>query len=98
MVIEWLRFRVPVAQQGAFLSADAATWTAVLAAQPGFAGKQTWIAAAAPDVVNLIIRWDDRAVWQAVPADILSEAEAAFQVAFGGAAEFIDCTDLDVVD
>jgi uncharacterized protein (TIGR03792 family) len=97
MVIEWLSFSVPVADQPAFLAADAAIWTATLAACPGFMGKETWVRADAPDRIDLIIRWNSRADWHAVPRDSLDATETRFRGAFAGQATFLGCTDLDVV-
>ncbi len=68
MVIEQLSFVVPVDEQARFLAADTAIWTAVLAAQPGYLGKETWREAADPARLHLIIRWENRAAWKAVPA------------------------------
>jgi uncharacterized protein (TIGR03792 family) len=97
MVIEWLTYRVPAERQADFLAADAAIWTPALAAQPGFRGKEIWRAAAAPDVINLIIRWETRAAWQAVPQDVLAAAEARFRAAAGADLTVERCVDLDVI-
>ena len=97
MVIEWLHYRVPLAQQPAFLQADAAVWTAALSPRPGYLGKQVWRDSADPDSLSLIIRWHSRAEWKAVPADLLEDTERRFREAFAGEAEFLGCTDLDVV-
>jgi uncharacterized protein (TIGR03792 family) len=97
MVIEWLHYRVPPADQPAFLAADAAVWTAMLSACPGFLGKETWRNSAAPDRLALIIRWKSRAEWHSVPADSLAATEARFRAAFTGTAEFLGCTDLDIL-
>ena len=97
MVIEWLHYRVAPADQPAFLAADAAVWTAMLSACAGFLGKETWRAAETPDRLSLVIRWQSRAAWHAVPADRLAATEARFRAAYTGAADFLGCTDLDVL-
>ena len=91
MVIEWLRFTVPVADQPRFIAQDAAVWTPTLAAHPGFAGKEVWCAANDPTALNLIIRWDSMAQWQAVPPDILAATDATFQAAMGAVYPVLDC-------
>lgn len=97
MVIEWLSYRVPPEDQPAFLAADAAVWTAALSSCPGYRGKETWRRADAPDRIDLIIRWDSRAAWHAVPAPLLTDAESRFRAAFTGSADFLGCTDLDLL-
>ncbi len=42
MVKEWLRFRVPVADQARYVAADAAIWSAALARHRGYLGKEVW--------------------------------------------------------
>ncbi len=98
MVIEQLAFRVAVPDQPRFLAHDSAIWTRVLAAQPGYLGKEVWREADAPDRLHLIIRWTDRAAWKAVPADLLAQTDAAFVAAMGGACPVLRCLDQDVID
>lgn len=97
MVIEWLTFRMPAEDQARFLALDADIWTPALASCPGFLGKEAWHAAADPEQVNLIIRWQCRADWKAVPADLLAETEARFVAALGRSVPVRSCTDLDVL-
>lgn len=97
MVIEQLSFQVPLAEQTRFLAADAAIWTATLAGQPGFLGKEVWREAADPDHLHLVIRWTDRSLWQAVPPRLLAETEAAFVGALGVTYPLVRCLDQDVL-
>jgi uncharacterized protein (TIGR03792 family) len=97
LVIEQLTFQVPVADQPRFLAHDSAIWTKALSARPGYLGKEVWREAAAPDHLHLIIRWSDRASWQAVPADLLARTEAAFVAALGLAYPVLRCLDQDVL-
>ena len=83
MVIEHLTVRVPHAIRPLFLQADDRIWTATLAAQPGFLGKETWADTADPDTLHLVIRWQSRAHWKAVPSDLLAEAHARMSAAMG---------------
>ncbi len=97
MVIEQLTFQVPVAGQPRFLAQDAAIWTAALAAQPGFLGKEIWREAGAPERLHLVIRWVDRAAWKAVPSDVLAKTDAAFTAALGTSYPVLRCLDQDVL-
>lgn len=97
MVIEWLTFRLPQTDHARFLALDAEIWTAVLATCPGFLGKEVWRAGADPDALHLIIRWQARADWHAVPPALLAETEARFNAALGRAVPVHRCTDLDVL-
>jgi uncharacterized protein (TIGR03792 family) len=91
-VIEHLVVRVPVAGQRRYLSADAEVWTAMLARQPGFAGKEIWADEDDPECLHLIIRWASREDWDAIPKPLLEATEAAFQAAIGGAFPVESCT------
>ena len=97
MVIEWLRVAVPIENQARYLAADRAIWTQALEGQPGFLGKEVWVRADDPTGVNLIIRWESRAAWKAVPEGVLAATEAAFRAAVGRDYPVIECVDLDVV-
>lgn len=78
MTIEWLRYDVPQEHRDRFLQADAETWTATLAQQAGFIGKQTWVHAQTPTELHLVIQWQTREHWKAVPADVLLKTHEAF--------------------
>jgi uncharacterized protein (TIGR03792 family) len=97
MVIEHLTLRVPLALRPRFLEADELVWTATLAAQPGYLGKETWVYAADPDTLHLIIRWQSRAQWQAVPANLLADADTRMADAMGQPCPVLSCTDYDVL-
>jgi uncharacterized protein (TIGR03792 family) len=97
MVIEQLTFQVPVADQPRFLAHDTVIWSATLAAQPGYLGKEAWREAEAPDRLHLVIRWTDRAAWKAVPADLLSRTDLAFTAALGTSYPVLRCLDQDVL-
>jgi uncharacterized protein (TIGR03792 family) len=98
MVIEWLTFRIPAAQQAAWIAADAAIWTPALAAWPGFAGKEVWTGHDEPDHLSLIIRWHSHDAWKAVPRATLDATEAAFRARTGAAFPVLTCTALVVRD
>jgi uncharacterized protein (TIGR03792 family) len=91
-VIEHLVVRVPVAGQRRWLAADAAVWTATLARQPGFAGKEIWADEDDPETLHLIIRWASREDWDAVPRLLLDATEAQFRAAVGAEFPIESCT------
>jgi uncharacterized protein (TIGR03792 family) len=93
MVIEQLSFRVPLADQPGFLSQDAAIWTPMLAAQPGFIGKEVWREAEAPEMLHLIIRWENRAAWKAVDPGLLADTDRRFAAALGATYPVLRCLD-----
>jgi uncharacterized protein (TIGR03792 family) len=96
MVIEWLCIRVPVADQGRYVAADAAIWTAALARHAGYLGKEIWCRADDAEALNIVIRWDSRAAWKAVPQDELDATEAAFVAAMGRAYPVFECVEYRV--
>jgi uncharacterized protein (TIGR03792 family) len=97
MVIEWLRIRVPVADQGRYIPLDAEIWTTALARNAGFLGKEVWVRHDDPTCVNLVIRWASRGEWKAVPAGLLAETDQAFQAAMGAEYPVLDCIDYEVL-
>lgn len=97
MVIEWLRIPVPRDMHEVYLARDAVIWTPVLAAQPGFAGKESWRDAGDPDTLHLVIRWHSLAQWQAVPRALLDATDAAFAVALGTTYAVAACLTYEVL-
>jgi uncharacterized protein (TIGR03792 family) len=97
MIIEQLTFRVPAALRPRYLALDAEIWTATLAAQPGYLGKEVWVEADDPDTLHLIIRWQARAQWHAVPADLLAATERRFAEALGQHLPVLRCLDQEVL-
>lgn len=96
MVIEWLRFSVPVADQARYVAADAAIWTKALALNAGFLGKEVWARADDPTNLNLVIRWASREDWKAVPEQLLADTDTAFQAAMGAVYPVLECIDYEV--
>ncbi len=97
MIIEQLTFRVPAALRPRYLALDAEIWTATLAAQPGFLGKEVWVEADDPDSLHLIIRWQSRAQWKAVPTDLLADTDRRFAAALGQQVPVLRCLDQEVL-
>lgn len=66
MVIEWLRFEVPIALRTAFLERDAQIWTQALSTYPGFISKETWFEPATNATIA-VIRWESLQHWKSIP-------------------------------
>lgn len=96
MVIEFLSFDIPTSEQPAFIAQDAAIWTATQSRQAGFLGKEIWRNAPNPTNLCLVIRWESRAHWHAVPTDVLNATQIAFVAALGKDHPVLTCTDFDV--
>jgi uncharacterized protein (TIGR03792 family) len=97
MVIEQLTFFVPDGLIDRFLVLDREIWTAALSQQPGFIGKEVWRETESPDRLHLIIRWQSRSDWKAVPAAILAETDRRFGEALGQVIPVLRYNDQDVV-
>ena len=97
MVVEHLSFRIPLALQPRYIALDAEIWTATLATQPGFLGKETWADASDPDALHLIIRWTSHEHWHAVPKALLAETDRRFADALGRVYPALSCTAYDVL-
>ncbi len=97
MVVEHLSFRIPLALQARYIALDAEIWTATLATQAGFLGKETWADAADPDALHLIIRWSCHDHWHAVPKTLLAETDRRFTAAVGQAYPTLSSTAYDVL-
>jgi uncharacterized protein (TIGR03792 family) len=97
MVIEQLRFSVPVSDQARFQVIDAQIWTEVLAAQPGFIGKHIWRDHASPETLLLVITWNSREEWHAVPRHLLDDTDRRFNQAMGVVYPVMACIDYDVL-
>jgi uncharacterized protein (TIGR03792 family) len=78
MTIEWLKYKVPRETTKIFLKADAKIWTAMLSQQSGFIAKQVWLDSEKPDEINLIVCWQSKEHWKAVPQTLLQETDAKF--------------------
>jgi uncharacterized protein (TIGR03792 family) len=96
MTTEWLRYRVPLEFQPAFLQADADIWTTVLSRQPGFMLKQIWLNPKDPEEVNLVIQWQSKESWKSIPHLLLQETEQQFVKALGQQFELLEVLEYNV--
>lgn len=96
MVIEFLKFKVAFGTQEAFLQQDAAIWTTALAKYPGFLGKEVWINPQDSTEVTLIVRWETKEQWQAIPIEDLAAIEQKFDQAVGNNYELLESKEYQV--
>lgn len=96
MVIEWLKFRVTPAQREKFIREDDKIWTPVLANCPGFLGKEVWIDPNRLEEVVVIVRWDLKEQWKAVPQKLLDETEQKMQQAMSEGYELVEAGEYQV--
>ncbi|NJL82533.1 MAG: TIGR03792 family protein [Chloroflexaceae bacterium] len=78
MVIEWLKFQVTPEAREQFIQVDEQVWTAFLSKFEGFLGKEVWISPKSADEVILVIHWQTREQWHAVPQAGLQESDREF--------------------
>ena len=76
MVVEFLTVEVAPEERAAWLERDAEVWTEFLAQQPGYLGKECWVASDDPHRVHLVIRWASGAAWHAVTDAQVAEVDA----------------------
>lgn len=84
VAVEELTFEVPAALRAQFLRLDAEIWTPVLARQAGFLSKETLVTQKKQTTVKLLVHWENKTAWDAVPKKLLKATEAAFAKAMGG--------------
>ncbi len=78
MVIEWLKFEVFPESRDLFIQFDSEIWTPTLAKFPGFLSKEIWISPDNAEEIIIVIRWETREQWKAIPLDILAATEQKF--------------------
>jgi uncharacterized protein (TIGR03792 family) len=83
VVIELLRVKVPLHIKEAYIQKDAEIWTAALASYPGFLGKEVWLNPKDPTEIVIVIRWETRELWKAIPEEDVIAVDAKFTQALG---------------
>jgi uncharacterized protein (TIGR03792 family) len=83
MVIEWLEFQVKPEAREKFIQKDQEIWTKFLAKQPGFLGKELWINPTIEEQLIIVVHWQTKEQWKAVPQNLLDDTEAKFSLAMG---------------
>lgn len=79
MVIEWQKIRVRPELRDRYLEQDREIWTAGLAREDGFLGKEVWLGEGSEIV--LVIRWDREEDWQGIAKERLDELDRRFREA-----------------
>ncbi len=96
MVIEWLKFRVAAQLREEFIIQDEAIWTTMLAQYPGFLGKEIWLNPQQAEEVVIVIRWQTREQWFAIPQADLELTEQKFNQALGGNYDMVESKEYQV--
>ncbi len=97
MVIEWLVFKISASAREKFIAKDQEIWSPLLAKYPGFLSKEIWLDPEKSDRLTIVIRWQTRQEWKAVPTDILEATEQKFTKAMGkDNYEMIEATEYQV--
>ncbi|MCV3213553.1 TIGR03792 family protein [Plectonema radiosum NIES-515] len=96
MVIELLKMKIPPKLREKYIQKDAEIWTAALAKYPGFIGKEVWINPNDLTEVVLIIRWETREHWDAVPEAVLQAIALKFDTAMGKSYPIVESTEYQV--
>ncbi len=81
MVVEWKRLRVRADLRQRFVAVDGQIWTAGLAGEPGYLGKEVWLDRGDPEAVALAIRWRSAADLAGVARTRLDELARSFREA-----------------
>jgi uncharacterized protein (TIGR03792 family) len=85
MIIEWQKIRVRPELRDLYLEKDEEIWTAGLAREAGFLGKEVWLGEEDSEVVLseivLIIRWRSEEDWKGMPKERMDELDRRFRSA-----------------
>jgi uncharacterized protein (TIGR03792 family) len=77
MVIEWQRIRVRPDRRDLYIKKDGEIWTAGLAREEGFLGKEVWRGEGSE--VVLVIRWRSEDDWKGIAQERLDELDRRFR-------------------
>ncbi len=96
MVIELLKFKMPLEQREIFIQKDAEIWTTALAKYPGFLGKEVWINPDDPQEVIMVVHWESREQWKTIPQAEMDLVEQEFDKSLGFKYEMIESCEYQV--
>lgn len=96
MVIELLKVKIPPKLREKYIQKDAEIWTAALAKYPGFMGKEVWINPNDATEVVLIVRWQTREHWDAIPEVDLEAIALKFDTAMGKSYPIVESAEYQV--
>ena len=97
MVIEWQKVRVQPEVRDRYLEKDREIWTAGLACEEGFLGKEVWLGEA-PEVIEviLVIRWQREEDWKGMPKERQDDLDRRFREAVPEGWELIETRSYEV--
>ncbi|WP_353930035.1 TIGR03792 family protein [Okeanomitos corallinicola TIOX110] len=83
MVIELLKFKVPGELRETFIQKDEEIWSSALSKYPGFLGKEVWINPDDFTEVLIVVRWQNRELWKAIPEEKINAVSQEFDNSLG---------------
>ena len=100
MVIEWQKVRVQPEVRDLYLEKDREIWTAGLAREEGFLGKEVWLGETpeTPEIteVVLVIRWESEEDWQGMPKERQDDLDRRFREAVPEGWELVETRSYEV--
>jgi uncharacterized protein (TIGR03792 family) len=82
MIIEWQKIRVRPELRDLYLEKDEEIWTAGLAREAGFLGKEVWLGEEGSQIeIILVIRWRSEEDWKGMPKERMDELDRRFRAA-----------------
>lgn len=94
MVVEWQKIRVEPEVRDDYLKKDREIWTAGLAREEGFLGKEVWLGD--EGAVILVIRWQSEEHWKGIPQERLDELDSRFREAVPEGWELVETRSYEV--
>jgi uncharacterized protein (TIGR03792 family) len=94
MVIEWQKVRVQPEVRSLYLEKDREIWTAGLAREEGFLGKEVWLGEEG-DII-LVIRWKREENWKRMPKERQDDLDRRFREAVPEGWELVETRSYEV--
>ncbi|TAF05809.1 MAG: TIGR03792 family protein [Nostocales cyanobacterium] len=83
MVIELLKFKVSQELREIFIQKDEEIWTTELCKYPGFLSKEVWISPHDLTEVVIVVHWQSREQWKAIPEQEIKAITQKFDESLG---------------
>ena len=97
MVIELQKIRVEPEVRDLYLEKDREIWTAGLAREEGFLGKEVWLGEDPEDIeVILVIRWHSHEHWKGMPKERMDDLDRRFREAVPEGWELVETRSYEV--
>ncbi len=84
MFIEWLKFKISEEFRELFIQKDAEIWTPMQSKYRGFLGKEVWLNPDNSAELVIIVYWENRELWQAIPQEDINKTEKQFDLSLKG--------------